>query len=145
VKNKENLINIQNMVTGYSHVNEIRLKKILVVDDDIGDVIWLKKVLSLEYLVLEANNGLQAVKTAARENPDLILMDVMMPKSSGYTACARIKSDPNTKDIPIIMVTGIGQELNKEFSEQIGADGYLVKPMQPDELRNTISEFLRAT
>lgn len=126
-------------------MHEERLIKILVADDDIGDVVWLKKVLSSEYLVIEAKNGLQAVKVAAREKPDLILMDVMMPKSSGYTACARIKSDPDTKHIPIIMVTGIGQKINREFSQQIGADGYLVKPVQPDELRNTISRLLRTT
>ena len=126
-------------------MSKTTLKKILVVDDDPGDVSWLKKVLSSDYVVLEADDGLQAVEMAHIEKPDLILMDVMMPKTSGYTACVRIKSDHYTKDIPVVMVTGLCQELNRKFGKEMGADGYLVKPLQPNQLRNAIARFLSAT
>jgi DNA-binding response OmpR family regulator len=69
-------------------------------------------------------------------------MDVMMPKKSGYTLCAHIKSNPDTKNIPVVIVTGLDTEINKEIGVNMGADGYLVKPAQPNELQNTISRLL---
>jgi len=116
--------------------------KILVVDDDRGDIKLLKKSLESEYLVQEAQNGLHAKEIIDREHPDLVLLDVMMPKTSGYTLCACLKSDSNTKDIPIVMVTGLGTEINEKIGREMGADGYLVKPISPEQLHDTISRLL---
>jgi len=124
-------------------MNEAKLKKILIVDDDPGDILWLKKILKPDYLVIDTNDGLSAVEIAKKEHPDLVLTDVMMPKTSGYTICAQLKSNPNTKDIPVVMVTGLGTKMNKEIGREMGANGYLVKPVQPDQLHGIISRLLR--
>ena len=94
-------------------MNEVIKKKILIVDDDPGDILWFKRIINSHYAVIEAQDGLHAVEMATREHPDLILLDVMMPNISGYTLCARLKENPNTKDIPVVMVTGLGTDMNK--------------------------------
>ena len=66
----------------------------------------------------------------------------MMPKVSGYTVCAHLKESPETKDIPVVLVTGLGTKMNKKIGEEMGADGYLTKPVTPDELLGVISKFL---
>ena len=117
---------------------------IFIVDDDPVDVLLLKKILKSDYQVIETSNSGEAIKVVYEEEPDLVLLDVMMPKRSGYTLCALIKSDPNTKHIPVVMVTGLSTEMNKVIGENMGTDGYLVKPIQSNKLRNTISELLIA-
>lgn len=119
-------------------------KKILIVDYDPGDILWLKKILEPDYLVIEAHDNLHAIEMADREHPDLVLTDVMMPQISGYTLCAHLKSNPNTKDTPVVMVAGFSTEINKEIVEEIGADGYLVKPVWPNQLHNIISRLLKS-
>ena len=126
-------------------MNEAKLKKILIVDDDPGDIQWLKKIIDSGYTVVEANDGLHAVDIAATEHPDLVLLDVMMPKISGYTVCRHLKDNPYTADIPVVLVTGLGTKINKKIGEEMGADGYLVKPVKPDQLRKVISRFLIAS
>ena len=123
-------------------MSEVKQKRILVVDDDPGDIGYLKKILNSDYILIEANDGLQALKIAKREHPDLILLDVMMPNTSGYTVCAHLKGNPDTKDIPVVMVTGLGTEINKEIGKELGANGYLVKPVKSDQLRSIISKFI---
>ena len=123
-------------------MSELRKNKILIVDDDPVDVLLLKKILKPDYLVIEEYDGLYAMERADREHPDLVLTDVMMPKKSGYSLCAYIKGNPNTKDIPVVMVTGLDAKLNKKIGKNMGSDGYLVKPIQPNKLHNTISELL---
>ena len=125
-------------------MSKLTQKKILIVDDDPGDILWLKKILEPDYLVIEAHDGLNAMEMADREYPDLVLTDVMMPKKSGYTLCAYLKSNRNTKDIPVVMVTGLSTEINKEIGEKMGADGYLVKPVRPNQLHNIISRLLKS-
>ena len=123
-------------------MNEAKLKKILIVDDDPGDILWLKKILKPDFLVIDTNDGLSAMEIAKKEQPDLVLTDVMMPKTSGYTICAQLKSNPKTKGIPVVMVTGLGTKINKEIGREMGADGYLVKPVRPDQLHDIISRLL---
>jgi CheY-like chemotaxis protein len=123
-------------------MNEVTRKKILIIDDDPGDIIWLKRIINSHYVIIETQDSSQALEVAKSEHPDLILLDVMMPKTSGYTVCAHIKGDPCTKDIPVVLVTGLGMEINKKFGEEMGADGYLVKPVTPDQLLGVISRFL---
>jgi CheY-like chemotaxis protein len=66
----------------------------------------------------------------------------MMPKKSGYSLCAFIKDNPNTNDIPVVMVTGFNTEITQEMAESIGADGYLAKPVQPKKIHDIISRLL---
>jgi CheY-like chemotaxis protein len=74
---------------------------------------------------------------------DIILMDMMMPRVDGLTACYAIKTNQATKAIPVVMITAVGYDLNKKLSQDImGADGYLTKPFSAEELRRTIDQFL---
>ena len=119
------------------------MKKIILIADDEPSIrLLVSGMLGKDYTVLEANNGAEAIDVINLQRPDLILMDIMMPKVDGYTACSRIKADQETKGIPIIMLTGVGHELNKRLSQEIGADGYITKPFSLPELREKIGELL---
>jgi len=117
--------------------------KVLVVDDDERILRVLNDMLIPNgYDVVLAKNGTEAIEITRKELPDIILMDIMMPVTDGYTACSVLKSDERTRQIPLIMLTGIGFELNKKFSEQLNADGYLVKPVSLEKLLDTLSSFI---
>ena len=116
--------------------------KILVVDDEENVRRLLRSMLGNQYIVLEAKDGEVAIDIARSQKPDFILMDIMMPNIDGYTACYTIKQDPATKTIPIVMLTAVGQELNKKLAQEMGADGYITKPFGLLELLNTVARFL---
>ena len=115
---------------------------ILIADDEPSIRLIVTRMLDKEYIVLEATNGEEAVDIAKEQGPDLILMDLMMPKMDGYTACFRIKADQATKVIPVIMLTAIDHELNKKFAVEMGADGYITKPFTTQELMDVIAPLL---
>lgn len=125
-------------------MSESRKKKILIVDDDPVDILLLRKILEPDYLISAASDGREAMAAVEMQCPDLVLLDVMMPKKSGYTLCVLIKSNPDTKDIPVVMVTGLDAEMNKVIGKKMGTDGYLLKPIEPTKLRNIILELLMA-
>ena len=118
---------------------------ILAVDDNPTDLKLIERALvSGGYKLITAKDGEEAVKIARVHKPDLILMDILMPKMSGYTACLEIKKDPKTKDIPIIMLTALGQELHRGLAKNIEAAGYIVKPINVKDLYNSVNEFLQS-
>ena len=117
-------------------------KKILIADDDSNIRALVKRMLGSDYLVLDAGDGDEAVSLAHRHSPDLVLMDILMPNTDGYTACRAIKQDPLTRGIPVVMLTGIAYELNKKLSQQMGADGYITKPFDSKSLLDGISDIL---
>ena len=117
-------------------------RTILVVDDEPNIRLLAKSILDKDFVVLEASDGDAALNIARSQKPDLILMDIMMPKMDGYTACSTIKTDQKTKAIPVVMVTGVGYQLNKELARQFGANDYLTKPFTPQELLATVDKFL---
>jgi len=117
-------------------------KKILVADDELNIRSLVSKLLEKDYIVIEATNGQEAVDIAKRQKPDVILMDLMMPEMDGYNACSRIKADPATRVIPVVMLTGVGHELNKKLAQQIGASGYVTKPFNLQDLLDAIGKFL---
>jgi CheY-like chemotaxis protein len=116
--------------------------KILVADDEPGVRLTVSRMLEKEYVVLEAVNGEEAVDIAQGQKPDLILMDLIMPKMDGYTACSKIRANPATKAIPVVILTAVGHELNKKFAEEVGANGYITKPFLLKDLENTIRKIL---
>lgn len=120
-------------------------KRILIADDESSVRSLLKRILSGNYVVFEASNGEEALDVAHREKPDLILMDIMMPKLDGIGACTLIKHDPDTQTIPVIMVTARWQPLDQEYAKDMGADGYLVKPFDTKELMDKTEKFLMST
>ena len=119
-------------------------KKALIVDDETNVRRLLHDILSKTFEVFEAEDGRQAIEIANTQKPDVVLMDVMMPKMDGLTACHVIKNDPATKSIPVIMVTAIGFELNIKLSQQMGASGYITKPFSTEELLDKIAQVLTA-
>jgi two-component system phosphate regulon response regulator PhoB len=94
------------------------------------------------YDVIAACNGEEAVTMARQEVPDLILMDVRMPLITGYEACAAIKAEPNLKDIPVIFLSGRGQDSEIQAGLQAGAMEYILKPFAPDQLIARIQAIL---
>jgi two-component system, OmpR family, alkaline phosphatase synthesis response regulator PhoP len=119
-------------------------KKVLIVDDEPGIRRLVRTILSTDYAIAEAQNGEEAVDMARSQKPDIILMDVMMPKRDGLAACLAIKTDQTTKGIPVVMLTAIGYDLNKKLAEDVmGADGYITKPFKPQELLSVINHLLK--
>jgi two-component system alkaline phosphatase synthesis response regulator PhoP len=94
------------------------------------------------YEVVTASNGEEAVKLARQENPDLILLDVRMPRMTGYDACREIKADPNLKMIPVVFLSAKGQESEIQAGIESGAEEYLLKPFAPDQLTQRVQAIL---
>ncbi len=118
--------------------------KILVVDDTPSNVKALRMRLSPEgYEVLEASDGPQALEKVAQDRPDLILLDVMMPGLNGFEVCRRIKSQPDTQFIPVVLVTALTDRESKVTGIEAGADDFVNKPLDPDELRARVKSLLR--
>ena len=120
-------------------------KKILIADDEAGIRLTIGKTLDKDYVVLEATNGEEAVEIAKGQKPDLILMDLIMPKMDGYAACSQIKADEATKGIPVVILTAIGNEFNKKFATEMGAEAYLTKPFSIQGLIDVITPLLDKT
>ncbi|HEY9075116.1 MAG TPA: response regulator [Anaerolineaceae bacterium] len=119
------------------------MAKILIAEDerDIRDLIsFTLKFAGHE--VIATSNGEEAVEAAQLEQPDLILMDVRMPRMTGYEACQKIKTDPNMKDIPVVFLSAKGQEAEIRTGMEMGADEYLLKPFAPTELIERVRELL---
>ncbi|OGC10934.1 hypothetical protein A3K48_00095 [candidate division WOR-1 bacterium RIFOXYA12_FULL_52_29] len=124
---------------------EEKLKiKALVVDDE-PDVLSLLEVLltSYGYSVITASDGQQALEKARVEHPDIILLDVMLPKLDGYKVARMLKFDENFKHIPIIMLTAKVTDRDKEMGIETGADIYLTKPFEAENLLSAIERALQ--
>lgn len=118
--------------------------KILVADDSPNIREILK--ISLEgdgYTVVLAEDGEQALAMVARENPDLLIMDVMMPKVNGFQVCRRVKTDRSTHDVPVIMLTAKSAQQDVFWGKDCGADEYMTKPFSTKELVKTIERLLQ--
>lgn len=117
-------------------------EKILVVDDEKGIVSALKISLETDnYKVVEAYTGDGAIRKARSEVPDLILLDLMLPDMTGYEICNKLRKDPLTRSIPIIMLTGLG-ETGRIAGLDLGADDYITKPFDLNELKAKIRNVL---
>ena len=124
-------------------MDQVHKMRVLIADDEPNIRSLVSSMLGKDYVVLEAGDGDEALNIARRQKPDLVLMDIMMPKVDGYSACSIIKTDQTTKGIPVVMLTAIGYELNKELAKKIGADGYITKPFSLQGLLHTIKQFLK--
>ena len=117
--------------------------KILVVDDEIYIVHILDFSLGMEgYQVLTALDGEQALEKARAEHPDLIVLDIMMPKLDGYETCKALKSDANTRNIPVILLSAKGRNVDQKVGFEVGADDYITKPFSPRKLVERINAIL---
>jgi two-component system alkaline phosphatase synthesis response regulator PhoP len=119
-------------------------KRILLVDDEVDLVETLRFSLENEgYNVLVSHDGEDALNKARKENPDLILLDLMLPKLDGYKVCRLLKFDENYKHIPILMLTARTQEKDKLLGKETGANDYITKPFDTDELLKKIKSYLK--
>lgn len=117
-------------------------KKVLIVDDESSIRLLTKSVLSSDYTVVEAVNGVTALAAVTKHKPSLILMDILMPEMDGLQTLHKLKSNPKTKDIPVIMLTSIGQDLNRKLCEDLGASHYIPKPFSPQEMLDIIGQTI---
>jgi two-component system alkaline phosphatase synthesis response regulator PhoP len=118
--------------------------KILIVDDEMDTLLPLKRSLEAEdYIVLEAYEGNEAIKKSKTETPDLIILDLMLPGMDGYEVCSRLKKDARTENIPVIMLTARDEVRDKVEGLDIGADDYVTKPFNLNELKARIKSALR--
>jgi len=118
--------------------------KILVVDDEADLVETIQFALELEgYNVLVASNGEEGLNIARQEKPDIILLDLMLPKLDGYKVCRLLKFDERYKSIPILMLTAKTQEKDKILGKETGANEYITKPFDMDELMAKIKSYLK--
>jgi len=119
-------------------------KKILVADDE-PDVLFMT-AFSLRtvggFEVIEARNGLEALEKAQQSPPDLIILDIKMPRLNGYEACRRLREIPALKDIPIIFLSAKGQRTEVEEGLSLGAADYILKPFAPEDLVGKVREIL---
>ncbi|MBI5145225.1 MAG: response regulator [Candidatus Omnitrophica bacterium] len=119
-------------------------KKILVVDDEKELVEMIKMRLEAnDYEVISAFDGQEALEKAKKEKPDLIILDLMLPKMDGYKVCGLLKADTRYNKIPIIMFTARVQESDIKLGQEVGADAYITKPFEPETLLGKIKELLK--
>ena len=119
------------------------MKKILIADDKPEVVELVRVTLEREdYEIVDASNGKEALRKARVEKPDLVLLDIVMPKMDGFEVCRKLKKDPEIKDIPILMLTAKGQEVDKKRGREVGATDYITKPFSPSALLIKIEEIL---
>ena len=117
-------------------------KNILIVDDTESNIDILVESLSDAYEVSVAMDGESALEIVVEEPPDLILLDIMMPDMDGYEVCEKLKSDNNTKDIPIIFLSGATDEGSKEKGLALGAIDYITKPIDKNIVLSKLKEHL---
>ncbi len=119
------------------------MAKILIAEDepDIRELVAFMLRFA-GYEVMAASNGEEAVQAATHEVPDLVLMDVRMPRMTGYDACRLMKANPTLRDVPVVFLSAKGQEAEIQSGLEAGAEEYLLKPFSPDELTNRVRTIL---
>lgn len=117
-------------------------KKVLLTDDDPRMRILVSLTLGDDFVLLLAGDGEEAVQVARREMPELILLDIIMPKLDGFEVCRRLKSDSDTREIRIVMLTGKDSPEDVQRGIEAGADAYFIKPFSPRALLDKVNELL---
>ena len=93
--------------------------------------------------VIFARDGVEALEQVQASRPDLVVLDIVMPRMNGYEVCRRLKSDPTTQNVPVVMCSSKGEEFDRYWGMKQGADAYITKPFQPTELVETVKQLLR--
>lgn len=120
-------------------------KKVLIVEDNPSVLRATSYILEKEgYEVLTAQNGLEGLKKAKENSPDLLILDVMLPGIDGFEICHRLRGEPQTANLPIVMFSAKGQESDKAMGMKMGADDYLTKPVDRIVLLDKVADLLAA-
>lgn len=119
-------------------------KKVMLADDEERVLALVAATLEDEsrYQLLLARDGAEAIDVARREKPDLLFLDILMPKFDGYEVCQALKENPDTARIKIVMLTALSQDFERKKAEMAGADGYFTKPFSPTALLEKVEEVL---
>ncbi|MCP4252770.1 MAG: response regulator [Candidatus Scalindua sp.] len=121
-------------------------KKILIVDDEVNMRMLLQETLEefedkgVEVLVAE--NGIDAIESIRTDKPDLVILDVMMPGMDGFCVCNTIKNELGMKEVYVLMLSADGQEFNKKRSKDVGSNGFMTKPFDPDEIVEKVAQII---
>lgn len=120
------------------------MSTVLVVEDSITQQEMIKDLLEGSGLeVTVAGDGIEALKFIQGHPPDLVLLDIVMPKMNGYEVCRRIKANSSTQNLPVVMCSSKGEEFDRYWGMKQGADAYIAKPFQPTELVGTVKQLLQ--
>ena len=118
-------------------------KRILLVDDEPHLLLLVEaRLKAAGYEVLTASNGQTALEMAKKESPDLMILDLMLPKMDGYKVCGLLKKDVRYSKIPILLFSARAQQEDRKLGEEVGADAYLTKPFEPKALLAKIEELI---
>ena len=116
---------------------------VLIVDDNPESVMMLAFILKSDYVIFKASNGPDAIESAIKNNPDIILLDVLMPKMDGYEVLGRLKEAEETKDIPVIFVTGLTEADDEAKGLEMGASDYITKPFSATIVKLRVEKQLK--
>jgi len=131
-------------MTALEKQTEVQSSDILIVDDNAQNAELLQAYLEpLNSRIRIAVDGVEALEQVDKRQPDIILLDIMMPRMSGFEVCRRLKSNPETKDIPVVMVTALNELADVERGVDSGADDFLSKPINKLELLTRVKSVLR--
>ncbi|MDY6939751.1 MAG: response regulator [Cyanobacteriota bacterium] len=120
------------------------MSKVLVIEDSVTQREMIANLLRGSGLtVIEASDGVEALEQIQKSLPDLVVLDIVMPRMNGYEVCRRIKADPKTQNVPVVMCSSKGEEFDRYWGMKQGADAYVAKPFQPTELVGTVKQMLR--
>ena len=120
------------------------MSKILVVEDSITQRQFILDILKGSSLtVTVANDGIEALEQIQLSCPDIVVLDVVMPRMNGYELCRKIKTDPKTQNVRVVMCSSKGEEFDRHWGMKQGADAYIVKPFQPKEFLGTLKQILQ--
>ncbi len=120
-----------------------KTQSILIVDDVVQNIVLLNNALKSDYIILFAKSGKEALEVARKNNPDIILLDIMMPEMSGFEVCKELKSDDELKNIPVIFVTALNDSLSESEGLKLGAVDYIRKPYNIDIVKLRVNNHLK--
>ena len=120
------------------------MSRVLVVEDSATQREMITDLLKDSGLsVTSASDGVEALEQILGARPDIVVLDIVMPRMNGYELCRRLKSDPATQEVPVVMCSTKGEEFDRYWGMRQGADAYIAKPFQPQELVSTVKQLLR--
>jgi len=120
------------------------MSTVLVVEDSVTQREMIEDLLKGSGLTVKtAGDGVEALEQMQNVCPDIVVMDIVMPRMNGYELCRRIKTDPKTERVPVVMCSSKGEEFDRYWGMKQGADAYIAKPFQPQELVGTVKQLLR--
>ncbi len=120
------------------------MSTVMVVDDSVTLREMIADLLKGRGLnVIVASDGVEALEQIKTNRPDLVVLDIVMPRMNGYEVCRRLKSDPKTQSLPVVMCSSKSEEFDRYWGMKQGADAYIAKPFHPQELVGTIKQLLR--